>query len=336
MMHFTSVSDFDAALATLPRPDGAARAAAAARQAQLTKPPGSLGRLEDIALFMAEWQRRERPAVDRGRAVIFAGNHGVAARGVSAFPPAVTVQMVDNFTHGGAAINALAGAAGLTLAVVPLALEQPTGDITHEAAMSVADCLAALNAGAGAVPPDTDLLVVGEMGIGNTTPAAALCGASFGGDGAHWAGAGTGVSGAALIAKIAAVDAALATHHDAATAFERLRRLGGREIAAIAGAVLAARHARVPVLLDGFICCAALAPLVAANAAILDHCLAAHCSAEQGHVRLLEYFALVPLLSLGMRLGEGSGAALAAGLVRAALAAHDRMATFDEAGVAAR
>ncbi|WP_443019648.1 nicotinate-nucleotide--dimethylbenzimidazole phosphoribosyltransferase [Sphingomonas phyllosphaerae] len=333
-MRFDSVAAFDAALAELPAPDAAVRAAAAARQARLTKPAGSLGRLEEIALFMAAWQRDSRPRLDDGRVVIFAGNHGVAARGVSAFPPAVTTQMVANFREGGAAINALAAAAGLSLTVVPLALDQPTGDITQMPAMSEAECLDALDAGAAAVRPGTDLLIPGDMGIGNTTPAAALCAASFGGTGADWVGPGTGVHGAALAAKVAAVDAALARHADATTPFERLRRLGGREIAAIAGAILAARHARIPVLLDGFIVGAALAPLAAARPRIVDHCLAGHVSAEPGHTRLLDRLGLAPLLHLDMRLGEASGAAVAASLVRAALAAHDQMATFDQAGVA--
>ncbi len=333
-MRLDSVAAFDAALAELPAPDAAVRTAAAARQAQLTKPAGSLGRLEEIALFMAAWQRDTRPRLDDARVVIFAGNHGVAARGVSAFPPAVTAQMVANFTAGGAAINALAAAAGLSLTVVPLALDQPTGDITHAPAMTEVECLDALDAGAAAVRPGMNLLIPGDMGIGNTTPAAALCAASFGGTATDWVGPGTGVHGAALAAKIAAVDAALACHADAVTPFERLRRLGGREIAAIAGAILAARHARVPVLLDGFIVGAALAPLAAARPRVVDHCLAGHVSAEPGHARLLDRLGLAPLLALDMRLGEASGAAVAASLVRAALAAHDQMATFDQAGVA--
>lgn len=335
MTRFATPADFVAALDRLPGPDTAAHAAAAARQAQLTKPPGSLGRLEDIALFMAGWQRRARPRLDWGSVVIFAGNHGVAARGVSAFPTEVTAQMVANFERGGAAINALAGAAGLALRVVPIDLDRPTADFTTMPAMGADDCLAAINAGAAAVAPDLDLLVPGEMGIANSTAAAALCAAGFGGDARDWVGPGTGVAGPALAAKIAAVDAALALHRPvAAGPFETLRRLGGREIAAIAGAVVAARLHGVPVLLDGFIATAAIAPLAACRPAIVDHCLAGHVSAEPGHARLLARLGLAPLLALDMRLGEGSGAAVAAMLVRAALAAHDRMATFAEAGVA--
>lgn len=333
-MSFATIADFDAALADLSRPDEAATAAARARQAVLTKPAGSLGRLEDIALFFAGWQRRERPVLDRARAVVFAGNHGIATRGVSAFPADVTAQMVANFANGGAAINALADAAGLDLHVVPLDLDRPTQDFTQGPAMSEADCLAALSAGAETVEPGLDLFVPGEMGIGNSTAAAALCARSFGGTVADWVGPGTGLDAAGVRHKLAVIETALAFHADAPlTPFETLRRLGGREIAAMAGAILRARQLRVPVVLDGFICCAAIAPLAAAIPAITDHCLAGHCSAEPGHVRLLERLGLDPLLRLGMRLGEGSGAAVAVQIARAALATHNGMATFAEAGV---
>lgn len=332
---FASHAAFEQALGSLRQINPEARGQAAARQAVLTKPPGSLGRLEDIALFLAGWQGRERPRFDRGRVAVFAGNHGVAARGVSAFPSEVTAQMVENFERGGAAINALAGAAGLELTVVPIDLDRPTADFVEAPAMTEAECLAALNRGAAVVEQDLDLLVLGEMGIANSTAAAALCAMSFGGNACDWTGPGTGVHGSAFEAKVHTVDAALARHRaDATSAFEILRRLGGREIASIAGAVLAARRAGVPVLLDGFICCSAVAPLAAANPDIVTHCLAGHCSAEPGHARLLERLGLDPILSLGMRLGEGSGAAVAAGVVRAAIAAHDQMASFAEAGVA--
>ena len=335
MIRFQDRAEFQSALATLPEPDAAAIEAAAARQASLTKPAGSLGRLEDIAIFMAGWQGRERPRADRVRAAIFAGNHGVAARGVSAFPPSVTAQMVANFQAGGAAINALAGACGAELVIVPLALDKPTADICEAAAMTEAECLEALNAGADAVVQECDLLFTGEMGIANTTPAAALCLQSFGGEAQDWTGRGTGIDAAALTRKVQAVQIAHALHAPhCADAFETLRRLGGREIAAMAGAILAARMMRVPVLLDGFICGAAIAPLARDNPAITAHCLAAHCSAEAGHARLLEKLGLNPLLHLDMRLGEGSGAAVAAQLIRSALAAHDQMATFAEAAVA--
>jgi nicotinate-nucleotide--dimethylbenzimidazole phosphoribosyltransferase len=336
MTLFETVAAFEAALASLPAADADARTAAAARQGQLTKPRGSLGRVEDIAIFLAGWQRRAVPRLDHARAAIFAGNHGVVARGISAFPASVTAQMVGNFQAGGAAINALARAVGLELVVVPIALDTPTADFTQGPAMSEAECLAALQAGAAVVDDRLDLLVLGEMGIGNSTAAAALCARSFGGDGADWVGPGTGVDRDGLARKMGTVDAGLACHADAPrTAFETLRRVGGREIAAIAGAVVAARIAGVPVILDGFICCSAVAPLSVDAPGIVQHCLAGHRSAEPGHRRLLDRLGLDPLLCLDMRLGEGSGAALAAGIVRAALATHAEMATFAEAGVSA-
>jgi nicotinate-nucleotide--dimethylbenzimidazole phosphoribosyltransferase len=334
MTRFETVEAFKRALVSLPNPDAVAREAASARQTLLTKPAGSLGRLEDLAIFMAGWQGRERPRIDRARAAIFAGNHGIVAHGISAFPAAVTAEMVRNFESGGAAINALAGAAGLELKVVALDLDRPTQDFTQGPAMSEADCLAALNAGAAVVEDKLDMLVLGEMGIGNSTSAAALCMASFSGEASDWVGPGTGVDGDGITRKIDTVRAGLARHADALNSpFEILRRLGGREIVAIAGAIVTARMKRVPVVLDGFICSSAIAPLARSVPSITEHCLAGHCSAEPGHARLLDRLGLQPLLSLGMRLGEGSGAAVATGVIRAALAAHDQMATFAEASV---
>ncbi|MHA4838933.1 nicotinate-nucleotide--dimethylbenzimidazole phosphoribosyltransferase [Sphingopyxis sp. MSC1_008] len=336
MTSFASVHAFEAALANLRDPDAGAAADARVRQGELTKPAGSLGRLEDLAIFFAGWQGKARPQIARARAAIFAGNHGVTVHGVSAFPPSVTAQMVANFANGGAAINALSGAAGLELTVVALDLDRPTADFTVAAAMSEADCLDALNRGAAVVDADLDLIVLGEMGIGNSTAAAALCARSFAGGVAGWVGPGTGVDGHGVARKIEVIERALAFHIDAPrSAFETLRRVGGREIAAIAGAIARARQLGVPVLLDGFICTSAIAPLAAENPAIAGHCIAGHCSAEPGHTRLLDLLGLVPLLSLDMRLGEGSGAAVAANIVRSALAAHDQMATFAEAQVSA-
>ena len=333
-MTFASPADFRAALAGLRGPDQGAIAAARARQAELTKPAGSLGRLEDIAIFLAGWQGTARPRIARARAAIFAGNHGVTVHGVSAFPASVTAQMVANFEAGGAAINALSGAAGLELHVTALDLDRPTADFTTAHAMTEAECLAALAAGAAAVTGDLDLLTIGEMGIGNSTAAAALCLRSFGGTAADWIGPGTGVDAEGIARKAAVVERARACHADApADAFETLRRVGGREIVAIAGAVLRARQLGIPVVLDGFIGSAAIAPLAADNPAIVAHCIAGHVSAEPGHARLLARLGLEPLLALGMRLGEGSGAAVAVSVIRAALAAHDQMATFAEARI---
>jgi len=334
MSGFAKVAAFEAALRDLAGPHAHAAQAARERQAQLTKPAESLGRLEEIAIFLAGWQGRERPRLERGRVAIFAGNHGMTVHGVSAFPAAVTAQMVGNFEAGGAAINALASAAGLELKVVALDLDRPTADFTVAPAMSEDDCLAAVSAGADLVEPGLDVLVVGEMGIGNSTAAAALCTRSFGGAAKDWVGPGTGIDSAGVMRKIDVVERAVSFHKQAPnTPFETLRRLGGREIAAIAGAIVAARRLRVPVILDGFISCSALAPIAVAHPAIVDHCIAGHRSAEPGHGRLLDRLGLDPLLALDMRLGEGSGAAVAVAVIRAALAAHNGMATFAEAGV---
>jgi nicotinate-nucleotide--dimethylbenzimidazole phosphoribosyltransferase len=330
-----TVDDLRAVLRDPPAADTASRAAAMERQATLTKPAGSLGRLEEIAAFFAGWSGDPRPRIRHGRAAIFAANHGVVAQGVSAYPATVTAQMVANFNADGAAINALARAAGLELVVVPLSLDRPTADFTTAPAMNDTELADALAAGAAVVVDGIDLLVIGEMGIGNTTAAAAICARIWGGGGAQWVGSGTGLDDAGMARKAAVVDRALAFHGpDQGDPFDTLARVGGREIAAIAGAVLAARAARVPVMLDGFISCAAVAPLARANPAILDHCLAGHCSAERGHAALLGHLGLDPLLRLDMRLGEGSGAALAVNIVRSALAVHDEMASFAEAAVA--
>lgn len=333
-MPFQTLADIRARLADLPAPDQGAIAAAEARNGQLTKPPGALGRLERLAIWMAGWQGTDKPHADAPQIVIFAGNHGVAARGVSAFPAEVTVQMVANFTHGGAAINQLARAFGARLDVHALDLDRPTADFTEGPAMTEDEVVAALRKGYDAVDPAADLLVAGEMGIGNTTVAAAIAAALYGGSG--WAGRGTGVDNAGLARKEAAVAAGLQRHMDVlGDPLQVLRCLGGREIAAMAGAILAARVHRIPVILDGFIACAAAAVLAKAAPGALDHCVAGHLSAEGAHGRLLEQLGKEPLLSLGLRLGEGSGAALAIGVVKGAVACHSGMATFAEAGVAA-
>ncbi|MBL9053593.1 MAG: nicotinate-nucleotide--dimethylbenzimidazole phosphoribosyltransferase [Tabrizicola sp.] len=333
-MPVRSLADIRALMADLPAPDPAAIAGAETRNGQLTKPPGALGRLEAVAVWMAGWQGTEKPRAANPQIAIFAGNHGVTAKGVSAFPAEVTVQMVANFAHGGAAINQLARAFGARLDVHALDLDQPTADFTEGPAMSEAEVVAAFNKGMEAVDPKADLFVAGEMGIGNTTVAAALAAALFGGAG--WAGRGTGVDDAGLARKEAAVAAGLVRHKSAlGDPLEVLRCLGGREIAAMAGAILGARMARVPVILDGFIACSAAAVLAQAVPGALDHCIAGHQSAEGAHGRLLEKLGMEPLLQLGLRLGEGSGAALAIGIVQGAIACHSGMATFAEAGVAA-
>jgi nicotinate-nucleotide--dimethylbenzimidazole phosphoribosyltransferase len=326
-----------ALLRTLPAADSQAVAAVRARDAQLTKPAGALGRLEEIVEWLAAWQGRAPPRMDNVLVAVFAGNHGVVKQGVSAFPGEVTAQMVANFRAGGAAINQLCKSFDLGLKVFELALDVPTRDITEDAALGEAECAATLAYGMEAVTAGLDLLCVGEMGIGNTTIAAALSQALFGGDPHDWVGPGTGLDEDGIRRKSDAVGRALALHaQHLDDPLEVLRRLGGREVAAMAGSILAARHHRIPVLIDGYVATAAAAVLYRANLDALAHCLFAHRSAEPAHATLLGKLGQKPLLDLGMRLGEGSAAALAAGLVKAAVAIHRGMATFTAAGVSER
>ena len=330
-----SLSAFRARAAAMPGPDEAAAERARAHDANLTKPAGALGRLETLAQWAAAWQGRHPPRAERIQVVVFAGNHGVAVRGVSAYPPAVTAQMVANFEAGGAAINQLCDVLGAELTVVPLDLDTPTEDMTQAPALGEAAIASRRwRRGWRRSTRASDLLCLGEMGIGNTTAAAALAAALCGGDGAAWVGPGTGVDADGLARKAAAVDAALARHAEARRdPLAALSCVGGRELAAIAGAVVQARHRRVPVLLDGFACTAAAAVVAKLRDDGLDHAQVAHRSAEPGHRHLLESLEIEPLLDLGLRLGEASGAALAAALVRMAVATHNDMATFESAGV---
>ena len=325
--------DIRALMAHLPPLDEEAAAAIRVRDAELTKPPGSLGRLEEIAVWLGAVQAKTVPTASRPLVAVFAGNHGVVARGVSPYPASVTAGMVANFAAGGAAVNQICGHLGLGLKVFELALEIPTADITVAPALDEAACAATIAFGMEAIH-GTDLLALGEMGIGNTTVAAAIYAALYGGEARHWVGRGTGVDEAGYARKVGAVEDALALNRDhLGDPLEVLRRLGGREVAALVGAILAARIERVPVILDGYVVCAAAAVLHAMDPAALDHCIAGHRSAEGAHADVLQRLGKVPMLDLGMRLGEGSGAALAAGIVRSALACHTGMATFTQAGV---
>lgn len=331
---FSSAAEFRALFDTLPEPDATAIAGATARNGQLTKPPGSLGRLEDLAIWYAGWRGDARPKIKAPQVLVFAGNHGVCAQGVSAFPAEVTAQMVANFKAGGAAINQLAEAFGARLDVQALALETPTADFTQGPAMDEAGFLSALTAGWHAVDPGADLLVTGEMGIGNTTAAAAVAYALFGGAPEDWVGRGTGVDDAGLANKARVLAEALVANPGAKDdGLEALRCVGGRELAGMAGAMARARVEGFPVILDGFICTATAAALATLSERALDHAVAGHVSAEAGHAALLAKIGKEPLLSLGMRLGEGSGAALAIAVLQGALATHSGMATFAEAGV---
>ena len=332
---FANLNDFIAIIEAFPSNDQTAEAGAKARNDVLTKPPGALGRLEDLAIWYAGWRGKVAPTLENPQVIVFAGNHGVTAQGVSAFPAEVTAQMVYNFDAGGAAINQLSKAFGADMSVHAIDLDNPTADFTMAAAMSETEVIAALKTGWDSVDPTAELLVCGEMGIGNTTSAAAIASALYGGDGDDWVGRGTGVDDEGLKRKASVVDRGVALHNKAADIpLEALRCLGGRELAAIVGAIARARMERIPVILDGFICTAAASVLEKTAAGALDHCVAGHVSAEQAHKRLLDHLGKEPLLSLGLRLGEGSGAALAIGVLKGAIACHSGMATFAEAGVA--
>ncbi|MCO4316154.1 nicotinate-nucleotide--dimethylbenzimidazole phosphoribosyltransferase [Phyllobacterium sp. 21LDTY02-6] len=329
--------DFRTLIETLPGPDDAAVAAVRKRDAMLTKPPGSLGRMEEIVEWLAAWSGRPQPQVTRPLVAVFAGNHGVTAKGVSPYPSSVTMQMVENFAAGGAAINQICIAHDLGLKIFDLALEYPTADITEEAAMDEKTCAATMAFGMESIAGGTDLLCIGEMGIGNTTIAAAICLALYGGAAEDWVGPGTGADVDGMKRKVNAVKTAVELHSaHLKDPLEVLRRLGGREIAAIVGAILACRVEKIPVIIDGYVATAAAAILHAANPEAIDHCLFGHLSAEPAHGRLLQKLGKAPLLALGMRLGEGTGAALAAGIVKAAALSHSGMATFEQAGVSNR
>jgi len=331
----TSFAELTVRIGDLPQFDEEAAQRARARQDYLTKPPGSLGRLEDLAIFMAGWQARAMPSVANAQALVFAGNHGICAQGVNVYPQSVTAQMVANFEAGGAAINQLSKVAGAKLSVIALDLERPTHDATLRDAMSEHETLDAMARGYGAVDPAADVVVLGEMGIGNSTIAAALALVLFGGEAQDWVGPGTGANalGVSLKADVIGRVRDRIGNLPARGPLHILAAIGGRAQAALCGAILAARARRIPVILDGFICTASAGVLHRLAPGLLDNCIAGHVGAEPGHRPLLEKLTKRPLLDLGMRLGEGSGAAVALLLVKSAIAAHTGMATFDQAGV---
>lgn len=333
-------------------PDADAEHAARARQGRLTKPPGSLGKLEDIAVWWAARQGAERPGVERVWVSVFAADHGVAAEGVSAFPQAVTGEMLRNFASGGAAIAVLARHLGARLDVVNLGTVNDPGELPGVHRAVIAPCTAnfcdapamtrgqlreAMQVGADrialALDHDADLFVGGEMGIGNTTAATALSCALLGDAPEALAGSGTGLDGAGIARKCGVVRRALARHAEADGALDCLQRLGGFEIAALTGAYIAAAQARLPVLVDGFITTTAALAAVRLNDGVRDWLCFSHRSHERGHQRLLDALHAQALLNLDMRLGEASGAAVAVPLLRMACALHREMATFEQAGV---
>lgn len=319
--------DFRSLMSALPGGDPQAADRVRALFARAEKPAGSLGRMEDVAAWLAEWSGRAPPAVNRPLVAIFAGNHGVARQGVSPRPVDATARAVELCAAGGAAINAVCLAHDLGLKVFDLALDLPTGDITEEAALDERNCAATMAFGMEAVAGGTDLLCLGDLGVGNSTVASAILAMLYGGSGADWVGSGSGADAATIARKVAAVDAALALHGShRSDPFEVLRRVGGREFAAIAGAIIAARAEKVPVILDGFGAIAAASVLHAVNPQILDHCLLAGKPTDPGLLRAADRLGLKPLLGLGLSHGEGVGAGLAAGVVRTAALLSSGMA----------
>ncbi|MEM7197291.1 MAG: nicotinate-nucleotide--dimethylbenzimidazole phosphoribosyltransferase [Pseudomonadota bacterium] len=319
-----------------PSLDEDARAQAKAHEDRLTKPQGALGRLEEFSAWAAAAQGKASPKCNHIRVAIYAGNHGIAKEGISAYPPSVTAQMVENFRNGGAAVNQLCAELDADLQVYELNLEQPCKNICHAPAMSEDSCVRALCYGMLAVEDGIDLLCLGEMGIGNTASASAMMMALHGGKSHMWVGPGTGVRGDALTHKIDKVEVAVSRALEKNTklsGLETLAQLGGFEFAALAGAIIAARMAPVPVVLDGFACTATAALLEHEVPGFLDHCQIGHCSAEPAHKRLLKILKRDPVLDFSMRLGEGSGAVLAAMMIKSAIACHNGMATFAQAHV---
>lgn len=318
-------------LADLPGPDEASRAAVADRAAQVLRPAGALARLDAVAAHVAAWQRRPDPAVRRPVGLVAAADHGVAAAGVSAYPAEVTVAMTAAFRAEVATVSALARVAGARLEVLDVGVGRPTGDIRTEDALTPERAAAIVaEARVRVASLDADLLVLGEMGIGNTTVASAVCLALLGGSAEEWVGPGTGVAGEARAAKVEACRLAAARVAGEQDPLEVLRRVGGAELLALAAACAEARRRSLPVLIDGFVVTAALLPLALARPGALDHCLAGHRSPEPGHTRLLDHLGLDPLLDLGLRLGEASGAMAAVPLVAMACAAVVEVPTFAE------
>ncbi len=346
-------ASIQATIAAIPALDTTALAAATARQGQLTKPPGSLGRLETLAIQLAGITGRPRPRLAQPAVIVMAADHGVARRGVSAYPQSVTAQMVANFLAGGAAINVLARQIGARVVVVDIGvaaelaphpellarkIAQGTDDFAEQPAMTRAEAAQAVDTGiavvAATIDAGADLIGTGEMGIGNTTAASAVVAALTGQPVVAVTGRGTGVDDAGLRRKVAVVEGALTLHRpDPADALDVLAKVGGFEIGGLVGVMLGAAARRVPVVLDGFIAGAAALLACGLAPALAPHLIAAHRSVEIGHSAALTHLGLNPLLDLDLRLGEGSGAALGMGLCRTACALLDEMATFGEAGV---
>ena len=304
------------------------------RALNVLRPTGALQRLDDVAAWLASWQRTTTPQVTKPAVVVFVADHGVTSEGVSAYPAEVTVAMLRALNEGVATATAMARSVGAGVHVLDVGVGDPTGNIAVEPALSEERFVASFDAGRGAVADlDCDLLIFGEMGIGNTTPAAAVAATLFGGPAEEWTGRGTGIDDDTWLRKVRAVEQARARVAPDAQPLEVLRQVGGAELAAIAGAMTEARSRSIPVVLDGFVVTAAVAPLAAAHPGALDNAIAGHRSPEPGHAMLLDKLGLQPLLDLGMRLGEASGALAALPLIRLAATVVVDVATFEEWGL---
>lgn len=321
-------------LSELPEPDTAAVAAVQERVARVLRPAGALARLDEVAVWLAGWQRSARPRVEAPAAVVFVANHGVAAEGVSAYSADVTEEMLRALRAGAATAAVMARALGVSLSVVDVGVGRPSGNLAREPALTEARFHECFAAGRRAVAGlETDLLVLGEMGIGNTTPASAVSAALFGGPAEEWTGRGTGIDDATFARKVAVVETGSRRIGEGTEPLEVLRQVGGPEIVALAGAAVEARLRSVPLVLDGFVVTAACAALEAAQKGALDHCIAGHCSREPGHRLLLEKLGKEPLLDLGLGLGEGSGALASVPLLKLAAVCVTEVATFEEWGL---
>lgn len=318
-------------LRDLPVSNNSAMFAARTREATLLKQPGALGRIEELTEWLCGWQGHHPPTADRCQVAIFVGSHGITAEDFSAFPAEVTEQTVEAFTGGTAAINQLCQMQAYELKIYEVAVEIPTRNFLKQPAMEDDECAEAMAFGMSAVEEGVDLLCLGEMGVGNTLSAAAVCHGLYGQSAELWIGSGFGAGHGTINNNIRMVREGVAMHkHCMTDALEVLRHVGGRELAAIAGAIIAARMNRIPIVLDGYACTAAAAVLQAINPTALDHCVVGHVSAEEGHTKLLALLKKDALLNLGIRLGEGLGAALAVSILHAAAACHNGMGLFDQ------
>jgi nicotinate-nucleotide--dimethylbenzimidazole phosphoribosyltransferase len=318
-------------LSGLPEPDDHSRQQVRRRADDVLRPAGALAWLDDVAVWKAGWQRSAQPTVERPAVLVFAADHGVTAAGVSNYPSEITAAMLDATRHGKATINAFARTANASVTAVDVGVGVPTNDMRHEAALTPERFEEITAAAFEAVDSlDTDLLVLGELGIGNTTAAAAIAAAFAGGEATVWVGRGTGVDDAGLERKQIAVQQSVRRIAGVVDPLEILREVGGSELVGMAAAAVAARHRSIPVVLDGYICTAAMLPLHVAEPSALDHCIVGHCSSEPGHRLLIDRLGKRALLDLDMRLGEGSGAMAAVPLIDMACAGVVDVATFDE------